>query len=900
MPFPQTPLPVFVDIAPGASPTGTLDSWDPFWTDITSDVRVAQGIVIEEGIPDEANQADPGTCGLTLDNRSGNYSPRNPLGLYWGELVRNTPLRIRLQRGVDTFTRTVAAGSWGTSETGIAWSGVGSAFSVNGSQGLIALPAANSTAVTTAVGAGAWDFDLAVTISVNVIPTGGDWINNINFRRSGNANTYSLQIDFTPAGALNLFLSRTIASAATTLSSAGAGLTPVANTGYKVRVKADGAFVGAKLWLAAGSEPAAWTVQSSAEGGFTLDNTALGTNIQFQSSRLTGNVATTVGTWDDLTIVTYLFIGTVPEWPVRWDKTGNDSTVPLKATGVLRRLQQGTNPLKSPLYAYLDQFTPAALYTLEDESGAATAASQTPGVAPAYIFSTNPSGWNDPPALGGTSGQYTVAVDTTISGVLPRMTPSGGWSYLFAFYMPVLPAVDALMFRVQGSGTVTSWDVRASSSFGGIIFIVGTTSDGTVVVNVSITFVPGRWNIAQVEIQQVTTTVTGRIVCYDLQTGGVTGSTSAPVTGTIGSPNSWALYGSTGFQDGAAGPVVFYPRMSPVSTANLVAAGRGFAGETADVRLARVFAEQGVRLDLLAGTASRLGAQTADTLLGVAAEATDTDLGLLTEFHGGLRYRPRGRRYNQNARLVLDFAQGHIAEAPEPTDDDQRLRNDVTVTRKDGSSARAFDAGSIALHGKYDTSGQINPYADADLLSQAAFRLYLGTWDDLRWPLIELNLAGNPSLIERAISVDPGALVTVSNPPANLPVGTLQLLVEAVKHTLKPFRWDTELTCSSYQPWRIMDTITANVRNRIDVVGSTLTAGVNSSALTLSVTNAGTIWSSAAVPFDINLNGETMTVTAITGTSSQTFTVTRGVNGIAKAHLAGEPIHLDAIMYVAL
>ena len=34
------------------------------------------------------------------------------------------------------------------------------------------------------------------------------------------------------------------------------------------------------------------------------------------------------------------FVGFVSEWPVRWDKSGNDFWVPIRADGVLRRIGQ--------------------------------------------------------------------------------------------------------------------------------------------------------------------------------------------------------------------------------------------------------------------------------------------------------------------------------------------------------------------------------------------------------------------------------------------------------------------------------------------------------------------------------------------------------------------------------
>jgi hypothetical protein len=60
-------------------------------------------------------------------------------------------------------------------------------------------------------------------------------------------------------------------------------------------------------------------------------------------------------------------------------------------------------------------------------------------------------------------------------------------------------------------------------------------------------------------------------------------------------------------------------------------------------------------------------------------------------------------------------------------------------------------------------------------------------------------------------------------------------------------------------------------------------------------TSTSPLWTTASgdVPFDIAVGGERMTVTAVSGTSSpQTFTVTRHVNGVTKAHTAGEDVRL--------
>ena len=72
---------------------------------------------------------------------------------------------------------------------------------------------------------------------------------------------------------------------------------------------------------------------------------------------------------------------------------------------------------------------------------------------------------------------------------------------------------------------------------------------------------------------------------------------------------------------------------------------------------------------------------------------------------------------------------------------------------------------------------------------------------------------------------------------------------------------------------------------------------------TLAANAAYPLWSTAGgdVPFGIGVNGEQMTVTAVSGSSSpQDFTVTRSVNGVTLAHQAGEAITLFTPPIVAL
>ena len=64
------------------------------WTDITTYVRVADGIRIRRGRSDWSQAPGFATCDMVLDNRDGRFSPRNSSGAYYPYLTRNTQVRV--------------------------------------------------------------------------------------------------------------------------------------------------------------------------------------------------------------------------------------------------------------------------------------------------------------------------------------------------------------------------------------------------------------------------------------------------------------------------------------------------------------------------------------------------------------------------------------------------------------------------------------------------------------------------------------------------------------------------------------------------------------------------------------------------------------------------------------
>lgn len=78
------------------------------WNDVTSYVYHRDGINITRGRQDEAGDLEPGTLTLTLNNRDGRFSPRNPASPLYGNVGRNTPIRVTTSGSVR-FTGEVSS-----------------------------------------------------------------------------------------------------------------------------------------------------------------------------------------------------------------------------------------------------------------------------------------------------------------------------------------------------------------------------------------------------------------------------------------------------------------------------------------------------------------------------------------------------------------------------------------------------------------------------------------------------------------------------------------------------------------------------------------------------------------------------------------------------------------------
>ena len=257
---------------------------------------------------------------------------------------------------------------------------------------------------------------------------------------------------------------------------------------------------------------------------------------------------------------------------------------------------------------------------------------------------------------------------------------------------------------------------------------------------------------------------------------------------------------------------------------------------------------------------------------------------------GRVVYVARAELYNLTADMALDFNAGDIQPDWQADDDDQQIRNQVTASRPGGSTGATYTQtagprGTGAI-GFYSESLSVNVADDAQLYTHAGWRVGLGTVDDFRLPQIPLNFARSPGLITSWLAAGIGSRITAANPPSELPGGTLDLQVVGYSEYITPRNWAAVLNTVPNRPYTVIVLDGSANTSRLETGGSKLSGAHNSTTTSLSVEVTGTaLWDTSDEPWDIDIGGEQITVTAVTGASSpQTFSVTRSVNGVTKSH----------------
>lgn len=605
------------------------------------------------------------------------------------------------------------------------------------------------------------------------------------------------------------------------------------------------------------------------------------------------------------------FTGEVIEWPQRWDITGNDVWVPVEASGIMRRLSRNSAQLSAPYRLTTSYPTaPAYYWPLNDPNGSISAAPVIGDVhlvplydTPVPLFGTSTTAWLD-------TG---MAIDQ--SPTIPEFGSVGAGHIAIPNFAGKFHVDCVIKLAKGGTGQVSWLASNSNTESWGIGFDAFDAPSLVFVFNPNFfssvrATAPADVNDEQPHHIRASFAQNGANIDIKVYVDGVQRiNVSDPgiFPNPLGSPTDFFEL-DVGPTDGCTfGHLTLWIGDSPLPIADIAKAVAGWQGENAVTRIQRLCAENDIPFTLV-GTATdttMVGPQSADALLTLLNEAANADGGVLYETRGqlGLSYRTRVSRYNQATAEALDYASGHLSPPLEPTQDDDAIVNDATVTRKFGRSARYQDTtGPLSVNqppdgvGRYDSSFTLSLYRDEQAYEQAGWRVHLGTVDELRYPRVRVNLAANTALSQDVSRLDVGDRVTISNPPPWLPNETIDLQVEGYTETISSFVWDLTFNCVPNRPW-LIGILDDDQSGKLDTAGSELVAAINATATTFNVvTTAGPLWTvdDAEFPFDVDIGHERCTVLDIAPATGdiQTFTVTRAINSYSTGHGAGTPVKL--------
>lgn len=889
--------------------------YDEAWQDITDDVDVSDGIRITRGRQDYQSSASPAQCEFLLNNDSGVYSARNPESPLYGKIGRNTPVRVR----VGEIQPAVRFPGWRAQNDSRVWTPDEPALDISGEIDLRA------------------DLDLdrwvnpADTYVAQMIATKHAYLAeqfswNWMLRRDG-----LLRFGFSTTG-----------TAASHLAVNATEPVPVTSGRLAVRVVCtpdDGAGQRVYRYYSGPSIDGPWTqlgdtITAPAEGLMFVGNApvVIGSAADHRSGwsdvRQFGGVvhafqvrdgqdgpivadfaarevASTPWTVTDSvgrawhgegravivdTAEAVRFTGHVSAWPPRWDDPEHART-PIEAYGARRLVDRSSTPLRSSMFRGStnpgNMSRTVAYWPMEDGRDASEFASGiggTPmrvGRIPGYhVRDIAYAAYSDFLA----SEPLPEFHITAAVGTVPWAPPTGE---LRVYALVRVPddgvAVDTTIMSVSTTGTVAEWRLQVTPT--GAARLRGVDANGTAVLQTGAlgAGLNGRRTLLGIWLRQQGGDIAWQVFRFTED------STAALVwngtlTGrTVGSATSVAISPYGDLKGTAVGHVTVMNTNTESLWGPVIDGFHGHAGEPAAERVARLGAEEETPVVVVGepDDTEPLDVQDVGTLSDLLDEAAESDLGSLHDRRdlAALEYRTRTSLYNQ-APVTLDYCEDPIVSPFEPTDDDADLENDVTVTRRNGSSYRAVkETGPLAAVpppegvGRIDASYTLSLADDAQVAPQAQWRLHMGTIDELRYPKISVALHSKPELAATLGRVDVGDRVQVTRLPRQWVDALADVIVQGYTEYLDGIEWRIEFNCTPASAWTV-GVFDDEVYGRADTAGSVLLADVDAEQTVIPVlTTDGPRWieDTAAFPFDIQFGGEIATVTGVRSLLSDDF-----------------------------
>lgn len=881
MAFPLTPLDVRTEIRV-IGPTD-VDAWVP----ITEEVRGTPQIVLTRGRPDEKARAIASTSDFVINNRAGRFSWRDPESEFYGFMRRYQQVRHYVVPGhtsgpastlVDSFGRTVASGL-GVADSGQTYStftGTAVTISVAAGAGIIHIVNANTTgggypdSATYSVK----DSTQSITFTAPV-PAGAALLVRLIARGSGTGTsavraTCSLQT----SGAIIL-----TASDVGTIGDTFV-VPDVTHTGTGQPLTFEARFIGhdifMRVYVTSGGAPDddEWhhmVTDTSADGNAG--------NVGFEITASTGTTGLPIDySVRDYTVTPELtrLTGEFANLPQDWDKSGRDVWIPAQAAGALRGAGSTNRSLRSALTTFITTLSasnghrPVFYWPLEDSTDATVAGAALGDIALSTFgtvdFSavTGPAGSSSLPGSLVDDTGYLGAVGAEVAGSTIRVgfvfkIPTGAAAgHLFGFKINAAERIDVSwngtgLAGATSGATIASWtpvDTDDGEYHFGIVYITTT--------NVQL-FIDEVDTGSSFSLTSTATVLSGLVIAQnvaDLSTGIVLGhfALSGPLVGTVFAP--------TGFTE----------------------AMNGYVGETAADRVARLAAIRGFTFDLVgtAADSATMGAQGIDSYNNLIYECAEADQGIVYETPNslGLTYRTRTSLYSQTPTALLYT---DLADVPRPSEDDALVKNDITVSRKDGGTVRLV-ANTVAAYGNLaverigtrDEDFRVNVETDAHVIDVAGWRRHLGTWDEGRYPFVPINLArasmvASPSKTVAVAQFEPGAVFTLTSTPSWLGPDLFTVMMQGCREVMWQYEWTLQFNTSPGGPWTV-NILENTSRGRLDSADTVTIIPLDDNdttirtAVTGTTRTVGALWSTTQEPYEWNVGGEQIRVDTMTTT----------------------------------
>jgi hypothetical protein len=714
------------------------------WTDVSDYVELAEGIKIDRGRSDEFSTTDANGLTLTLDNRDGRFTAGKTGGAYYPNVKIGRPIRVTSTPQGNRITNStfeVDAAGWESNTLLGAY-----------------------TAATWARSTVRWNSGAASLLATWPLTAVGSFVDiPVTGLTVGNTYTASAYV-YVPAGhpdprmevAFTANSARTSTKAAWTRLSVSFVAT---TTTHYVGVQVASATAGQQCWIDD-------VMVSQGPDLLTFDSTIATPSVRF--------------------------LGYVDEWPVAWDGTDAYATAQISARSRMARIGFDAE-LRSTVQEEWLAYTQQAYYPLNEPSGATAAAPLAPITAPLLSIVPGGTALEFGGATGLSDGSACIQFNSGeyLKGV--AFNPAATITVIEAFISTSvsttgefvrLTGSNELYFTLELSGgkMASSYDDTALAS---TLIATGTTSI----------------NDGAVRHLLVKLTYGGAATTLDLYLNGVLDGTATVATVATQGLAS-AIRVGQGFTGGMSNVML---SNDFAGMANRVAAGTGYANETASQRITRYAGYADIPSGEVAGDAGTNLVAAIDTAGKTAIDAMRvveaTESGVLFDARDNtLTFHGRAHRYNTSSVFTLDVAAQEVETGIAPKLDRSTLVNDVTGTASDGTTTHVINQTSIDAYGFARQT--IELAASLDVAYQAAaWRVGLYAEPQPRIPelgvdLLPLSAARQATLL----AADVGTRITLSNLPVQAPASSIDFFIEGYTETIGPESYGFEFNVSPTAP----------------------------------------------------------------------------------------------------